>query len=359
MRTILHTEASTGFGGQEMRILLEMEEFQNHGHRMLLACQPGSHILTRAREKGFTVHQIKMRNSVDPLAILPLYRLMRKENVAIVHTHSSLDSWTAGLAARLAGVPLIVRTRHVSIPIKNKLVYTWLADKVITTGDTIKQYLENRCGCNGSKVISIPTGVDLSRFQPEKYSGTGLREELGLEPRHVLIGIIGMIRWCKGLDVFLDSAKSISQKHAEAKFIVVGFDPDGKIDFAEEIRKQNLQGSVHYLGFREDIPEILASLDVLVSASTAAEGVSQAILQALAMNKAVIATRIGGSPEVVHHRQTGLLVDPNDAAALAAGLAELIASPELRKTCGEAGGEWVRERFSVEQMIDRIEQVYQ
>ncbi len=317
MKTILHTEASMGLGGQELRTLAEMQGFQNKSYKVILACQPDSLILDRARLLGFPIHSIKMRNSLDPLAIASFCKLFRKENVSILNTHSSLDSWTAGIAGRLVGVPTIIRTRHVSIPIKNKLVYTWMADKVITTSDSIKEYVEKRCGFNGNKVFSIPTGVDLARFKLEKHSTDSLRKELGLNSEHILISIIGMIRWCKGLDIFLASAKILSGRYPNVRFLVVGFDPDGKIDFSEEIKKQNLESVVHYLGFREDIPEILASTDILVSASTAAEGVSQAILQGLAMNRAVVATKIGGSPEVVIHQHTGLLVPPNDENSLA------------------------------------------
>ena len=358
MKTILHTEASMGLGGQELRTLAEMRGFQNKSYKVILACQPGSLILDRARSQGFPIHSIKMRNSLDPLAIASFCKLLRKENVSILNTHSSLDSWTAGIAGRLVGVPTIIRTRHVSISIKNKLVYTWMADKVITTSNSIKEYVEKRCGFNGNKVFSIPTGVDLTRFKLDNHSTDSLRKELELNSEHILIAIIGMIRWCKGLDIFLASAKILSERYPNARFLVVGFDPDGKIDFSGEIKKQNLENVVHYLGFREDIPEILASIDILVSASTAAEGVSQAILQGLAMNRPVVATKIGGSPEVVIHQHTGLLVPPNDGKSLAQAVGELIDSPEKRKLFGENGGRLVLERYTSEQMIERIEEVY-
>ena len=358
MKTILHTEASMGLGGQELRTLAEMRGFQSKGYRVILACQPDSRILDRARALGFQTHTIKIRNSLDPFAIASFCKLLRKENVSILNTHSSLDSWTAGIAGRLVRVPTIIRTRHVSIAIKNKLVYTLMADKVITTSASIKEYVEKRCGFNGNRVFSIPTGVDLGRFKPETLSGDSLRKELGLNSEHILIAIIGMIRWCKGWDIFLASAKLLSARYPNARFLVVGFDPDGKIEFSEEIKKLHLEEVVHYLGFREDIPEILASIDILVSASTAAEGVSQAILQGMAMHRPVVATKIGGSPEVVLPQHTGLLVSPNDENALSQAIAELIESPGKRKLFGENGGRLVRERYTSEQMIERIEEIY-
>ena len=100
--------------------------------------------------------------------------------VDILHTHSSLDSWIAGMAARLAGTKKIIRTRHVSIPVSNKWVYTWLADGVITTGETIKKHIIDRCGVDANTVYSIPTGIDLAQFVPEKYKDQPLRKELGL-----------------------------------------------------------------------------------------------------------------------------------------------------------------------------------
>ncbi len=359
MKTLMHTESSMGLGGQELRILLEMKAFEEKGYRCVLGCQPGSHIFKRAKEMGFPIYQVRMRSSVDPLAITSFYRFIRKESVSILHTHSSLDSWVAGIAGRFAKVPTIIRTRHVSLPVTNKLVYTLLADQVITTSYSIKKHIEDRCGLNGAKVHSIPTGVDLTRFDQNNFSGDLLREELGLDSKNILIGIIGMIRWCKGLDIFLESARLLLPEYPDVHFFVVGFDPDGKIDFAEEIRSRNLEKQVHYLGFREDIPEILSSLDILVSASTAAEGVSQAILQGFAMQKAVVATRTGGSPEVVLQQQTGLLVDPNDPEQLVQALKVLIDSPDLRKTYGMNGGKLVQEKFSKEHMVAQVEKVYQ
>jgi glycosyltransferase involved in cell wall biosynthesis len=356
--TILHTEASPGLGGQELRIVAEMEGFRQRGHRVLLACQPGSHIERRAQDTELPVFPVRMRNSVDPAAIAFFYRLIKREKVTVLSTHSSLDSWTAGIAGRLAGVRTIVRTRHVSIPVKNKLVYTWLADHVVTTSGSIKQHIEERCGFKASQVHSIPTGVDLSRFDPKRLPGDTLKKELGLEPTQPLVGIIGMIRWCKGLDVFLSAAKLLKERYPNTRFLVVGFDPDGNIDFNEDIKKQNLESTVTYLGFREDIPEILASLDILVSASTAVEGVSQAILQAFAMGKPVVATRIGGSPEVVHHNDTGLLVPPKDAPALGEAVAQLIDSPQDRVRLGNNGRRLIEEQFSFERMIDRVAEVY-
>ncbi len=347
-----------GLGGQELRILMELSGFEKKGYRVLLACQPGAHIQNLAEQKGFKVLPVKIRNSIDPIAIASFYRILRKYRVDILNTHSSLDAWTAGIAGRMARTPLLVRTRHVSLPIKNHWVYTWLADKIITTSESIRHYIHERCGFPENRIYAIPTGVDLTRFHPDSHDPELLSKEMKLESGLVWVGIIGMIRWCKGHSVFLQSARHLVQKYSQVRFAVVGFDPDGHIDFQREIDEHGLQDKVFYLGFREDIPEILGGLDILVSASTAAEGVSQAIVQGMAMERAVVATDIGGSPEVVRPNETGLLVPPNDAEALSAALGELIESPEKRLEFGARGAQWVRAHLGTDNMIELVENVY-
>ena len=134
---VLHTEASLGFGGQEIRILTETRWLLDHGWDALIACQPASRLLGEARAAGLPAVAVTMRFALDPRALVALRRLMREQGVALVHTHSSVDSWIGGLAARSLGRP-VVRSRHVSIPIlrHRALVYR-LADRIITTGEAI------------------------------------------------------------------------------------------------------------------------------------------------------------------------------------------------------------------------------
>ena len=160
-KTVLHTEASPGLGGQEVRTLNESRWTAERGWRVLLACQPDGRLAGRARQAGIETMLVRMRGAFDPRALTALVRLIRRERVSLVHTHSSIDAWLAGMAGRICRVP-VVRTRHVSIAIRRgpNPVYRWLADRVITSGEAIRRMVLD-AGVPPERVIAIPAGVNL------------------------------------------------------------------------------------------------------------------------------------------------------------------------------------------------------
>src|SRR5207245_1605392 len=175
-RVVLHTESSLGLGGQEIRILTESRWLLEHGWDVVIACQPASRLRAEASAADLSVFSLTMRNAFDVAAAVTLRRLIRQLDIGIVHTHSSVDSWLATLAARSARRP-VVRSRHVSIPIlrRRALVYR-LADRVLTTGDAIRTIVV-AAGVPDDRVVSVPAGVDTTRFHPG-VSGKTVRDEL-------------------------------------------------------------------------------------------------------------------------------------------------------------------------------------
>src|SRR2546426_5317681 len=175
---VLHTEASRGFGGQEIRILAESRWLATHGWRALIAAQPGTRLLAEAERAGVPTVAVRMRGPWSLLAVAALRRVIRATDVAVVHTHSSIDAWVAGLAARSLGVP-VVRSRHVTIPIppRRALVYR-LADRVITSGEAVAAIVRG-AGVPADRGVAIGPRLDTARFHPN-VSGARVRQELGL-----------------------------------------------------------------------------------------------------------------------------------------------------------------------------------
>src|SRR3989304_4567317 len=177
MTTILHTESSPGWGGQEMQVHLELIGLRERGHRMLLACHPESELAKRAERAGLEVWRLAFRRPIDPRLTWQMHRLLTQERVELVNTHSSVDSWVVSLAARSARVP-VVRTRPLSVPLQRapfpRLVYWTLCDRIVTTGEAIRRHLLAKLRLNPSKVISIPTGVDLRQLDPQDRKSTRL-----------------------------------------------------------------------------------------------------------------------------------------------------------------------------------------
>ncbi len=352
---ILHTEASVGLGGQEIRILTETRWLLDHGWNALIACQPDSPLHAEARAADLPVAPVRMRGTLDLRALLALRALVRRDGVSLVHTHSSVDSWLASLAARSLGVP-VVRSRQVSIPIlrRRALVYR-LADRVITTGATIKAIVE-RAGVPAARVVSVPAGVDTARFHPG-VSGKAVREELGFGPDTPLVGLVANVRGSKGHEFFIAAARTVGTALPAARFLIVG-DGVGFDDVRRRVREAGLERAVIMTGFRRDVPEVMAALSVLVLPSTKSEATSQVIPQALAVGTPVVASAVGGIPEIVRDHETGRLVPPADAPALADAILALLRDPERARALADAGRALVHRHYTVDAMMTATTTIY-
>ena len=224
---ILHTEWSMGWGGQEQRILLECRKMEERGHRMLIACQPGSGILGRARACGLRTEEVVIRGSFDPRAIAALWRIIRRERIQVVNTHSGKDSWAAGFAAKLARADLLVRSRHIALPIsKNPLNFVYrMADGIITTGEAVRDMMICSNGMDSGRILSIPTGVSLGRFDPSIADGARIRSEFGIPAGALVVSMVAVFRAMKRYDLLLQSALYLRRRFSGIRFLLVGEGP--------------------------------------------------------------------------------------------------------------------------------------
>ena len=344
-----------GFGGQEIRILTEARWLLDHGWHALIACQPDSPLLHETRAAGVPALAIPIRRVADLRALQLLRRAMKDRGAALVHTHSSVDSWLGALSARSLGIP-VVRSRHVAIPIRSPLVYR-MADRIITTGEAIARIVA-AAGVDPAKIVSIPAGVDTTRFHPG-VSGQAVRAELGLPstPAGKVVGLVANVRGSKGHRYFLEAARDVLRALPGTRFLVVG-DGVGFDDVRRCVHELGLDDHVIMTGFRRDIPEVMAALDVLVLPSTRSEATSQVIPQALAVGTPVAATAVGGIPEIVRDGENGRLVPPADAVALAAAIVELLRDRARARAMARAGQAEVQARYTVDVMMARTTAVY-
>lgn len=334
---ILHTEWSDGWGGQEQRIILECRKMLERGHKVVIACQPGSGILKKAKEFGIATEEVVMRGSVDLVAAWSLCRVIKKHGINVVSTHSGKDSWPAGFAAKLAGVELLVRTRHLSLPIKNGLfnfVYR-MPDGIVTTGEAIRNTMIADNGIPADKIISIATGVTLDRFDPGRACAPQLKRELGIPENAPVVTMVAVLRGMKRHDLLVTAAKLLRPEFPEARYLVVGDGP-GREWLQGLVREAGLEDRVVLAGYRGDIPEILSISDVFVLTSDRNEGVPQSISQAMAMARPVVASPVGSIPELILDGQTGLLAAPGDAASFAQAIGRLLQDQPLRAELGRA-----------------------
>jgi glycosyltransferase involved in cell wall biosynthesis len=352
-RVILHTEASLGLGGQELRIVTEARWLVAHGWDVVVACQPASRLLGEARAAGLPAVAVRMSSALHVPAMLALRRIMREHRVSLVHTHSSVDSWLASIAAKSLRLP-VVRSRHVSIRIlpRRALVYR-LADRILTSGEGVRQIVA-AAGIEPGRIVSVPASFDPGRFHAG-VSGDAVRRELGLDGP--VVGLVANIRGSKGHRYFLEAAQRVLARLPRTRFLIVG-DGVGFADVERRVREMKLADHVIMTGFRRDIPEVMAALDVLVLPSVRSEATSQVVPQALAVGTPVVATAVGGSPEVVRDGETGRLVPPGDADALAEGILDLLLHPERARAMAAAGQRLVRTRFTADAMMAATTRVY-
>jgi glycosyltransferase involved in cell wall biosynthesis len=353
MSTVLHTESSPGLGGQEIRTLAEASWTAERGWRVILACQPDGRLFERARQMGLCTVPVPMKAAWDVRAVARLVRLIGRERVDVVHTHSSVDAWLGGMAARARGVP-VVRTRHVSIAIRRGFnpVYTWLADRVITSGEAIRR-LVVMAGAPPGRVVAIPAGVDLAAF-PFRQRSDPLATELRVS--RPVIGSVAMFRGSKGHAHLVEAFGLLRQRHPGATLLLVG-DGIRRAWVERMVREAGLAEGVVFTGFRQDVAALLGVMDCFVVASTRTEGIPQSLLQAFAAGVPVVATDVGGVPEVVSDGRTGLLVKAA-AVDLAEGIERVLDDPAAAVRRALAGRELVEQRFSHGAMMTRLLDLY-
>lgn len=348
---ILHTESSTGWGGQEFRTLKELVAMRDRGHVLEVACRPDARLGERAEQEGFKVHRITMRGSGDLLAVWHLYRLLRKGGFDVLNTHSGHDTILAGLAGRLAGTRLIVRTRTLALPITSLATYTWLPHKVITDSEWVRKYLIS-AGVPENDVATVYAAIIL----PPPVERSTLRDELGLGEDDILIATVAILRREKGHRELIDAALPLLKDRPRVHLVFAG---DGPLfdELRRHIDELGLASRIHMLGLRDDIPNVLAGCDFFALA-TWQEALGGAYIEASASGLANIGTAVNGVPEVIEDGVTGLLVERGDQAALTQALYKLADDPELRRRMGEAGREITRNRFRMEIMGAETEAFY-
>lgn len=352
--SILHTEWSSGWGGQGHRIILECMKVMALGHRVVIAAQPDSPLFRKALEMGIPVEPVRIRGTFDLLAIRDICRLIRKHGVTVVNTHSSKDTWVASLAAKLSGVPLLIRTRHISTPLStNPLNFVHhLADGITTTGEMIREELIRVNRMSPDRVMSIPSGVSLERFDLLKGDGSKVRREFAIPDHSPLVVMVAVFRGMKRHDLLIAAVGLLRQNFPELKVLLAGKGTDSE-GMKQLIAEAGLQDTVIAAGNRDDIPDVLTAADIVVLTSDRDEGVPQSLSQAMAMARPVVAAPVGGIPELVIDGETGLLSDIGNAGSFAANIERLLEDVGLRKRLGSAARQHVLENYTDDSMAEK------
>lgn len=309
---VLHTEWSDAWGGQEIRIINEMKALRREGVKVFLACRKNSIIKQKAIENEIKVFELPFRGNIDIYTLFLLIKIILKNSINIVNTHSGKDTWLGGFAAKLTRVNFI-RTRHLSNRI-NPSRFNFineLADFIFTTGEVVRSDMINNNRINPNKIQSIPTGVDSDQFDPKKYDRDKNRKKYKIKPNDLVVGIVAVLRDSKRHDNFLKIASKLKKNFPgkSFRFLIVGEGPMRK-QIEELIEKLSLKEDVDMLGHIENIPELMSCLDIFLFTADRREGVPQVLMQALLMNIRTVSSNDGSSIDL-HKNNNFLISDPS------------------------------------------------
>jgi len=361
---IVYTIKSMEVGGSQTHLLQVLRLLDRRRFDPVLYCLTGEGVLqenVRALDvpviDGGARSGFKGRQSLA--AILRLARYLRRERADVVHNYLLRANAVGSVAARLAGIPVVLCSKRGcherrGLELAGARLGNWLADRVTANADAVREFVHDNEGCPLRKFVVIPSGVDTERFRPTP--GDDYKTRLGLPPHAPVVGIVTRMRVRKGVEEFLRAMIQVGERHPMVQTVIVGeveLDPD----LRQLVTKSGMDDGLHLLGRRSDMPEVLSAFDVFVLSSHD-EGMSNAILEAMAMEKPVVATDVGGTGEVIRDGQSGLLVPPKDSAALAVAINEMLVAPERAREMGRLGRRIVRDGFSAQTMVRQMEELY-
>ncbi|HKY32048.1 MAG TPA: glycosyltransferase, partial [Candidatus Polarisedimenticolia bacterium] len=351
-------------GGTERQFLALARRLDRRRFALSAAClRREGPLLPEMQKAAVPVEEHRIRSLYHPRTVGDQVRLassLRRRRVHIVHTYGFYPNAFAVPAARLAATPVVIASIRdigdIWTPLQRRLqkAACRLAHCIAVNAEAVKDRLVGE-GYDPRRIVVIGNGIDLERFR-RRGAAPGLRAELGLPSDAVLIGVVSRLIPGKGLSHFLKAAAALAPRWPAARFLLIGDGP-ARPQLQDEARALGLGGRVAFTGFRSDVAEVLSELALSVMPSLS-EALSNGLLESMAAGVPVVATRVGGTPEVVREGTTGLLVPPADAGALARAVEALLSNPERATALGLEGRELVSRRFSMQRMVERTELLY-
>jgi glycosyltransferase involved in cell wall biosynthesis len=353
---ILFANSIQMFAGGEIWMLNTIEALQQRGHAITLLCRPGTELARRAAEKGIDLFLLKLRGDFDPVTIFQIYRWLKQHRPDVILTNMDKELRLCGSAAKLAGKPVVISRRGIDYPLKDRihyrLTYNYLTDRVVANSESTKRsLLKNTPWLGADRIQVIYNGI-----QPENYAEIAtrdLRAELELLPGAPIVGFVGQLNERKGFDALLPAFQRLVEKVPAAVLLLAGVG-DLQPEIEAFVRAHGLQKNIRLLGFRNDIPNLMRTIDLLVLPSWW-EGFGIVLIEAMAAGKPTITTNISSMPEIVAHRETGLIIPPHDATACFQALLEMVTQPDWARELGRHGLEAVHRRFTLTRMVDQYE----
>ncbi|MDY6972820.1 MAG: glycosyltransferase family 4 protein, partial [Thermodesulfobacteriota bacterium] len=370
----LHIHTLPVISGSGINTFLTMRGMDRNTYDVELACAPGGRLINLVRKNGMNVRLF--RNLVQPFnarkdlqALFDLIFYLKRNFYHIIHTHNSKAGFVGRLAARLAGIPIIVHTVHGfsfhdQEPLCRRILFRNLerlashwCDKMIFISQPLIDWALKERVVGKEKIVKIYSGIELDHFRPlTRDRAKAIRKRWRLSEDEAVIGIVSKLWEGKGHLPLIRAFSEIRKENKKTRLVIVGEGPLHK-ELTTLVREFGLEEAVLFTGFQEDVSEIVSTFNVGVLPSFF-EGMGRVLLEIMAMEKPIVATRVGGIPDLIKHGVNGLLVSPGDERELANAIRMLLGDRLLAVKMGAAGRRRISEEFSADFMVESIEMVY-
>ena len=351
---ILQVITCPSWGGQEMQAVYLSESLKEKGHEVIVACKKKGPVALNTQALGLKTYSLRIKASGDSFALCKLLFIIIKEKIDIVHVHPAKDYWPAIIAAKLLGRRIIV-SRHLLTALRT-VTFKILnfTDKIIAVSEAVKNVLMQSGKISPDKISIIHNGVDIQQYSPQ-VSTNGFRKELNVDINVPLIGCIGRMG-CKGQSDLLRAMRKVCKVFPEARCLFVSEFSDPH-ELKEDLSKLKVRKNIIFKGFQNDIPRIMSTIDILVNVPIW-EAFGLILIEAMATAKPVVASNVGGIPEIVRDRYNGFLVSPHNPEALADALIYLIRHKAEAVNMGKHGRQLAVDKFDLNDTVDNTEEAY-
>lgn len=374
--SILYLNQTARVSGAEMSLLSLITRLDKRFRPRLILPEEGP-FFNLAREAGIEVsilpglpqfgepNQLKKLGRIIWGAFL-LKKIIKQEQIKLVHCNSPRIGYTGGLAARLASVCSIIHVRDIYLspltsPLKSSL-FNFLADKIIAVSEATARSIIAAKKNLARKTLVIYNGIDLEKIDGVK--AREVREELKIEKEAPLIGLAGIIHPVKGIEILIKAAPVILKEFPLTKFLIIGdVMSEREAAYLDKlkamVKELSLEGKVFFLGYQKEVIGLLKSLDILVHPALYPEPLPRVVLEAAACRRPLVASFVGGVPEIIDDGRSGFLFPPGDIATLARSCLQLLKNQKLARQLGEAARRKIEEKFTLEKHCQQVTSLYQ
>ena len=355
----LHVEFGRHLYGGALQVVYLMKGLAKRGHEVSLLCAKGSAIEKEARSSGIRVFPVRIAFDSDPTLLLRVYRAVKQANPDVLHLHSRRGAEIfGGLAGRMARVPAIILSRRIDDPVKlgplGRLKFIKYPHKIITISEGIRRVLID-CGIDENRIEMVRSAVVVEQFQLER-DRSWFHSEFSVPEDVPVIGVIAQLIERKGHRYLFEAVPDILKEFPDTQFILLGKGPMRQ-QLEHLASEMGIGKSVIFAGFRADIEKILPNLDIVVHPALR-EGLGVSLIQAACAGRPMVASGVGGIPEIVRDGQTGLLVNPADSQAIGKCILTLLRNPDLAQKLGENARKLAETEFSIDGMVEGNLRVY-